>query len=38
MSYCDECPFNGGVHGEEIICELDNDPTDCPYKRRRAEE
>lgn len=38
MSYCDECPFNSGVRGEEIICDLDNDPTDCPYKRRRAEE
>ena len=38
MSYCDECPFNSGVHGEEIICDLDHDPTDCPYKPRRADE
>lgn len=38
MSYCDECPFNDGVRGEEIICEMDKDPTDCPYKRREADE
>ena len=37
MSYCDECPFNDGVHGEGIICMLDQDPTDCPYKRRSDE-
>ena len=38
MSYCDECPFNDGVRGEEIICMMDQDPTDCPYKNRRVDE
>ena len=38
MSYCDQGPFNDGVHGEEIICMMDQDPTDCPYKRRRSDE
>lgn len=31
---CDECPYNSGVHGEEIICDLDQDPTDCPHKKK----
>lgn len=38
MSYCDDCPYNEGVHGEEIICELDYDPMECPVKCRRVEE
>lgn len=29
MSLCDECPYNCGVRGEEIICSLDNDPREC---------
>lgn len=37
MSYCDECPYNSGVHGEEIICDLDQDPWDCPHKKKVAE-
>lgn len=34
VTSCDDCPYNGGVRGEEIICEFDHDPTDCPHKRR----
>jgi len=34
---CDECPYNVGVHGEEVICEFDHDPFDCPHKRRLEE-
>lgn len=37
MSYCDECPFNSGVRGEEIICDMDKDPSDCPYKKKVVE-
>ena len=38
MSYCDQCPYNSGVHEEEIICDLNQDPRDCPYKSREADE
>lgn len=38
MSYCDTCPFNSGVRGEEIICDMDQDPRDCPYKHREADQ
>ena len=34
MSYCDECPYNSGVRGEEIICDFDYDPFDCPHKMK----
>ena len=37
VTSCDDCPYNGGVRGEEIICEFDHDPTDCPHKRRRED-
>lgn len=32
---CKDCPYNGGVRGEEIICRLDRDPREC---HRRDEE
>jgi len=34
---CDDCPYNHGVHGEEIICVFDRDPSDCIYRRRLEE-
>ena len=26
---CKDCPYNGGLRGEEIICRLDHDPMNC---------
>jgi len=34
---CDDCPYNSGVHGEEVICDFDHDPRDCPVKRRHED-
>lgn len=34
---CDECPFNSGMRGEEVICDFDHDPWNCPHKRRESE-
>ena len=33
MSICDDCPFNSGVRGEEIICDLDRYTDECPRHR-----
>ena len=33
VTSCDDCSCNSGVHGEEIICDLDRDPFDCPRRR-----
>ena len=38
MSRCDDCPFNSGVHGEEIICDLDMAPNECPRHNGEADE
>lgn len=38
MSRCDDCLFNDGVRGEEIICVLDRSPDECPRHNREVDE